>query len=163
MEVQAASIPAAARKGQWGQVSHRPRFLFLGQGTVRGWGVVPRRSETGSRELSPRGLRRGVCGCQLGGRGSMCGPFQSSWVKYEIPLPGSCLCMEPSPAALWGVGAGAECAETTAGITRNVSKSGGTVNSHLSPGRVLDDFPISVTLQAAFFVLVLPKLELFVH
>lgn len=51
----------------------------------------------------------------------------------------SCLCMEPSPAVLWWMGAGAECAETTEGITRNVSKSGGTVNSHLSPGRVLDD------------------------
>ena len=104
--------------------------------------------------------------CQLGGRGSVCGPFQSGWVKYEIQLPGfilvygSYLCMEPSPAALQGMGAVCvlcvcvcvECAETTVGITRNVSKSDGTVNSHLSPGRVLDDLPILATSQAAFFL-----------
>ena len=29
-----------------------------------------------------------MCGCQLAGWGSVCGPFQSSWVKYEIQLPG---------------------------------------------------------------------------
>lgn len=86
-------------------------------------------------------------------------PSRAVGSNTRFSSQGSCLCMEPSPAALWGVGKGAECAETTVGITRNVSKSGGTVNSHMSPGRVLDDFPISVTPQAAFFVLVLPKLE----
>ena len=110
--------------------------------------------------------------CQLGGRGSVCGPFQSGWVKYEIQLPGfilvygSYLCMEPSPAALQGMGAVCvlcvcvcvECAETTVGITRNVSKSDGTVNSHLSPGRVLDDLPILATSQAAFFCLGPPQI-----
>lgn len=71
----------------------------------------------------------------------------------------SCLCMEPSPAAPWWTGAGAECAEATAGITRNVSTSGGTVNSHLSPGRVLDDPHFGYAAGCFFLVLVLPKLE----
>ena len=44
------------------------------------------------------------------------------------------------------------------GDHRNVSKSDGTVNSHLSPGRVLDDLPILVTSQAAFFCLGPPQI-----
>lgn len=102
--------------------------------------------------------------CQLGGRGSVCGPFQSGWVKYEIQLPGFILVYGTQPCCTAGDGGGVyvcvcvECAETTVGITRNVSKSDGTVNSHLSPGRVLDDLPILVTSQAAFFCLGPPQI-----
>lgn len=76
--------------------------------------------------------------------------------KYKIQLPGL-MPVYGTPALLycggWGRGGGAE---TTEGITRNVSKSGGTVNSHLSSWEGPRAPLFWLQLQAAF-VLVLPN------
>ena len=103
--------------------------------------------------------------CQLGGRGSVCGPFQSGWVKYEIQLPGFILVYGTQPCCTAGDGGGVyvcvcvECAETTVGIT-GMSPSLMAQSTLICPlGGSLMTFPFWLRHRLLFFVLVLPKLE----